>query len=110
VPDVGTEALRALAIALAPHLRECLAVEQREGELVDVARAVPLPRRTVYGACRRGDLVALKRGRRWLATREAVESWLRKGGPRLVAAPDDDGDLDDVRRSLMRQGPRSRSG
>jgi hypothetical protein len=50
--DVGEGALRALAIALAPHLREVLRAEARGTELVDVLLEVPGPKRAVMRACR----------------------------------------------------------
>jgi hypothetical protein len=110
--DASSVALRALAEALAPHLRELLDGARVEGELVDVAAVVPLPRRTVYRACRRGDVVGASRvGRRWLASRGAVEAWLRACGPRALATPaDDDEDLESVRRSLATPGRRRRAG
>lgn len=105
-PDVGADALRGLARALAPYLRDELGLEQREGEqLVDVAAVVPLPRRAVFAACRRGDIAgATKRSRRWVATRAALDAWLRAGGPRLVSASStDDGDeLTEMRSRLAR--------
>lgn len=107
--DVGADALRALAVALAPHLRELLVVEADGAQLVDVAEVVPLPRRAVYRACRTGDLAAVKRGRRWLATRAAVDAWVRLGGPRLVSPSPEEDDLEAVRRSLARSGPRRRT-
>jgi excisionase family DNA binding protein len=107
--ETAAAALRAFAVALAPYLRELLVVEADGVQLVDVAEVVPLPRRTVYKACRRGDLAAVKRGRRWLATRSAVDAWVRIGGPRLVRTSPEGDDLEEVRRSLMRVGPRRRT-
>jgi hypothetical protein len=104
--DAAATALRALATALAPYLRELLLAEQDAKGLLDVAQAVPLSRRALFAACRRGDLVAVKRGRRWLATRAAIDAWLRLGAARPVAGSCDDDDLEEVRRSLMRSGPR----
>ena len=107
-PETGTDALRALALALLPHLRELLGVHQGE-ELVDVAETVPLPRRTVFAACRRGQIEgASRRGRRWLATKSAVDAWLRAGGPRLVqTTADDEDELESMRRSLVSNGRRA---
>jgi excisionase family DNA binding protein len=107
--EAGADALRALAVGLVPYLRELLADEASAAKLVDVAAVVPLPRRTIYAACRRGDLVAVKRGRRWLAARTAVDAWLRLGGPRLVPLGSEDDDLEELRRSLLRPGRQSRA-
>ncbi len=108
--EAGADALRALAAALAPYLRKLLVDEVNAAHLADVADFVPLPRRTVYAACRRGDLAAVKRGRRWLATRAAIDAWLRLGGPRLVASPSEaDDDLENVRKSLARSEARKRT-
>jgi hypothetical protein len=100
-----------LAAALAPYLRELLLAEQDAKSLLDVAQAVPLSRRALFAACRRGDLVAVKRGRHWVATRAAIDDWLRLGAPHVVPASSEDDGLDEVRRSLMRpetRGPRRR--
>jgi hypothetical protein len=106
-PDAGAEAVRALARALLPHLRELLASEHRGEDLVEVAAVVPLPRRLVLAACRRGDVpAAVKRGRRWLANRAAIDTWLRAKGPRALPAPEDEDDLEPLRRSLARSGRR----
>ncbi len=102
----GSAALDALAEALLPRLLSRLATEQRDAELVDVAAVVPLPRRTVYRACRAGRIEgALRVGRRWLATRAAVDAWVRSCGPRAVPSPKDDAtdDLEPLRRSLARE-------
>jgi len=78
------------------------------GGLVDIAAAVPGPKRTLYAACRRGELPGAARvGRRWLAPRASIDSWLRGKGPRLVEAPKNDGDgLEHVRLRLMAGGRR----
>src|SRR5580692_3909036 len=106
--DAGPVALRALAEALAPHLRDLLDGARVEGELVDVLATVPAPRRSVLAACRSGAIAGASRvGRRWLASRGAVEAWLRVCGPRAVATPtDDEDDLESVRRSLATPGRR----
>jgi hypothetical protein len=99
--DAGVEAVRALARALLPHLRELMAAERHREDLVEVAAVVPLPRRLVLAACRRGKVSgAVKRGRRWLATRAAVDAWLRAKGPRAMSSPADEDDLEPLRRSL----------
>jgi excisionase family DNA binding protein len=109
-PEAGADALRALATALVPYLRKLLIDEVNGAHLADVAEVVPLPRRSVYAACRRGDLTAVKRGRRWLATRAAIDAWLRLGVSRLVASPSEaDDDLEKVRESLARSGARRRT-
>lgn len=108
--DAAPAALRALATALMPYLRELL-VEAASGEqlVVDVAKVVPLPKRAIHRACRLGELSAVKRGRRWLATRSAVDAWLRLGTPSLVTTSPEEDDSEEVRRSLMRSGPRRRA-
>lgn len=114
-PSADVEALRALARALAPYMRQELRLEERDGEqIVDVAAVVPLPRRAVCTACRRGEIAgATKRGRRWLATRAAVDAWLRAGGPRLVSPTaedaDQDDELEDLRQELARPPRRRRT-
>jgi hypothetical protein len=108
--EVGTDAIRALAVALLPYLRELGALEQRDGELADVAGVVPLPRRVVYAACRSGAIAGASRvARRWLATRSAIDAWLRARGPRLVQAEHDDDELEATRRRLTSPARRRRS-
>jgi excisionase family DNA binding protein len=85
-----------------PYLRQLLIDEVGEAQLVDVTKVVSLPRRTLHRACRRGDLAAVKRGRRWLATRAAIDAWLRLGAPHLVPPSPKEDDLEEVRRSLLR--------
>jgi excisionase family DNA binding protein len=100
--DAANAALDALADALLPRLLSRLATERRDAEHVDVAAVVPLPRRTVYRACRAGRIEGARRvGRRWLATRAAVDAWIRACGPRAVPSPDDD-ELEPLRRALAR--------
>jgi hypothetical protein len=107
----GVEALRLLARALAPYLREIIAATLREHEVVDVLDLLPgvdkrqALRRTALRACREGQIAeASKIARRWVAPRASVEAWLRSHGPRPVTAataePEDD--LEEVRRSLSR--------
>jgi hypothetical protein len=73
-----------------------------EADLVDVVQAVPAPKRVLMRACRTGEIIgACRVGRRWLASRAAVESWLRAHGPRLVAAPSKDADELDYLRSAL---------
>jgi hypothetical protein len=110
-PDAVADVLRGLALALAPHLVELLGAARVEAELVDVAAVVPLSRRVVYSACRRGDVAGAARvGRRWLATRAAVDAWLCSCGPRVVASPaDDEDELEATRRRLAAPGRRRRS-
>ena len=43
-----------------------------------LARASDLPRQTIAAARRRGDLKAIKSGRRWIILREDAEIWLRR--------------------------------
>lgn len=98
--DPAAGVLRSLAEALFPHIRELCELERRERELVDVLRTVPGPPRTLMAACRDGYIVGASRvGRRWLASRAAIDAYLRERGPRPVAAPDDD-ELEAVRRRL----------
>lgn len=99
--ETETAVLRALAAALLPYLRELLAFEQRGAELVDVADMVPLPRRQVFRACRSGAIVGASRvGRRWLATRGAVEAWVRSASATGQGMGDDD--LQELREALAR--------
>jgi hypothetical protein len=104
--DAGAEAVRVLAHALLPYLRELLAAERSGEDLLEVAAVVPLPRRLVLAACRRGDVPgAVKRGRRWLASRAAIETWLRAKGPQsLPERTVEEDDLEPLRRSLARAG------
>jgi hypothetical protein len=53
---VADATLRALAEALVPYLRELAAFDSGTTELVEVATAVPLPRRVVHRACRHGEI------------------------------------------------------
>jgi hypothetical protein len=111
--DPAVEALRGLARALAPYLREVLATDRGDDDVVDVATAVPLPKRLLFAACRRGEIVgAARKARRWYARRADVLVWLRARGPTAVGAPrEDDGaedDLEETRRSLLRPGTRGR--
>lgn len=104
--DTDATALRSLAKALLPYLREVLVAETDAETLLDVAKAVPLSRRALFAACRRGELVSVKKGRTWVASRAAIDAWLREGAPHTTS-PDDD-DLEEVRRSLLRSGPQRR--
>jgi hypothetical protein len=108
IPDANAIALRALAAALAPHLRELLAAERREDDLLDVLEAVPGPKRTIMRAARTGKIAGARRvGRRWLASRAAIDVWLRELGPRTMAARDDEADeLEPMRRRLLAGGSR----
>ncbi|RYG69730.1 DNA-binding protein, partial [bacterium] len=45
-------------------------------EWVDVLSVVPLPRKRVASACRRGELRAVKHGSKWLAKRRDVDAFL----------------------------------
>jgi hypothetical protein len=105
-----SSALRILALALLPYIEELLSVQRQNDGLVDVCGAVPGPRRTIMAACRRGDIVgAVRVGRRWLAPRAGIDTWLRARGPRNVPSPHgDEDDLESVRRSLATPGRRRR--
>jgi hypothetical protein len=101
--EPGADALRALATALAPYLRDVLGlVSTPTEELVDVVRFVPAPKRSVMHACRAGRIAGASLvGRRWVARRGAVEAWLRELGPRAVSAADnEDDELEDIRRRI----------
>ncbi|MGO9833970.1 MAG: helix-turn-helix domain-containing protein [Polyangiaceae bacterium] len=101
--DAGGAVLDALAEALLPRLVSRLAAMRQDADLVDVAAVVPLPRRTVYRACRAGSIEGARRvGRRWLATRAAIDAWVRSCGPRVVPSRDADDDLEPLRRSLAK--------
>jgi hypothetical protein len=109
--DRSSAAMRALAVTLVPYLQELLSTQRAGEALIDVCAAVPAPRRTVMGACRRGDVAgAVLVGRRWLAPQAGVDAWLRARGPRVVEQPrGDDDDLESVRRSLATPGRRRRA-
>jgi len=85
-----------------------------DGDLVDVASAIPASRRVLFAACRDGAIVGASRvGRRWIAPRSSIDEWLRSRGPRLVpAAPADEGDdeLEALRQSLARPDRKPRKG
>ena len=110
-PDPG-EALGAMAVALAPYLIP-LIVEALGGApkaaLVDVAAAVPARKRTLYAACRRGEIAGASRvGRRWLAPRASLDAWLASRGPRLVPALEEADELESVRQRLASGRKRGR--
>ncbi len=122
-PDAGGDALRALAVALAPHLQQLLLAQQHDQEFVDVLGMLPAPERKPGGkerhrvgieraalrACRSGAIEgASKVGRRWLAPRSAVLTWLRSQGPRPVISPADQGDGLDALRARLATPRRSR--
>lgn len=91
--------LRTLVLLAVPELR----LEQPGRDvLVDVVDTVPAPKRAVMRACRNGDVAGAARvGRRWLASRAAVDAWLlTKRPPAAIAPPDSVDDLDELRRSL----------
>lgn len=100
------------ATALAPMVAELLANEAHGGQLVDVVRAVPAPKRAVMRACREGRIAgAVRVARRWLAPRQSIETWVRSMGPRAVPAPKgEQDDLEEARASLARPGRRRRAG
>ncbi len=116
-PDPAVEALRILARVLAPYLREVLAAQQTDDDVVEIVAIVPLPKRRVFAACRRGEIEgAVRKARRWFARRADVLAWLNARGP-AVAGQREDGDgyedddearLEAVRRSLMTPGIRRR--
>jgi hypothetical protein len=116
--DTGHDvALRELAKALAPYLRELLALEHRDEDLVDVLEMLPRARRSerraAQGACRDGSIPgAAKVARRWRAPRASVLAWLQTLGPRSVPMPveGDGDDLEPLRRSLSTSGRRRRTG
>jgi hypothetical protein len=110
--EVGDGALRALALALRPILDELGALERRDEVLLDVASVLPAKdRRHAYKACRTGALAnASKLGRRWLARRSEIDTWLRTLGPRLVvpASTEDEDKVDRAIRRLAAPGRRRR--
>lgn len=108
IASADADAMRGLARALVPYLKELL--EQRQGaELVDVVREVPASKRAVMRACREGRIVgAVRVARRWLAPKSSVMAWLGQLGPRLVAPADEDDDLGPLRAELARP-PRKRT-
>jgi len=89
VADANIDAMRTLAVALAPFLLPLLREELARGgaldELVDVVEHVPAPPRTLQAACRSGAIEgARKVGRRWIAPRVSVDAWMRAHGPRAA--------------------------
>jgi hypothetical protein len=107
--DTDAIALRALVAALLAYLRELLLSERDADTLLDVAEAVPLPRRVLFAACRRGEFISVKRGPCWVATRKDIDNWLRLGAPHLPPSTEDD-ELEPLRRSLMRPESHRRRG
>jgi hypothetical protein len=104
VSDPNGEALRSLARALLPYLREELARDRSEGELLDVLEHVPGSQRSLMTACRTGEIAGAKKvARRWIATRAAIDAYLRTRGPRVVDRDDGD-ELDDLRTRIARGG------
>ncbi len=104
-PPDPSEALRAMATALAPLLVPLILEALRgatSAPLVDIAAAVPASRRSLYRAARAGEIAgAVRVARRWCAPRESLDAWLRARGPRLVEAPEDERDeLERVRARL----------
>jgi hypothetical protein len=104
---VACPTCRALAALLAKLVPQ---IERPEVEQVDVCAAVPGAERTVMRDCREGHIEgAAKIGRRWYASRPALDRYLRARGPRVVATPAEDEDaLERTRRRLMTPG-RSRT-
>ncbi len=74
----------------------------RGPDLIDVLSSIPGSRRSLLSACRSGEISgAVKIARRWLASRTAIDAYLRARGPRLVERDDaDEDDLEGVRRAL----------
>ena len=111
-PSVETgcaaEAIRALAAALLPQLREFIATDRLAHELVDIATYVPGSKRVIMRAAREGRIAnAARIGRRWIAPRASIEDWLRAQGPRVVERTNSNNDdLDGLRIRLARQGRR----
>jgi hypothetical protein len=114
--EAGADVLRLLRALVLMAVPELSAMRREDAELVDVVRTVPGPRRTLMRACRNGQIAGAARvGRRWLASRAAVEAWLRAHGPRLVsvAGEEDADDLDYLRSALAvpyRPAKRRRNG
>ncbi len=107
-PDLALDALaRALAPRIAPLIARLLGLAPREDHLVDVARAIPAPRKTLYRACREGGIQgAAVVGRRWLARQSAIDDYLRARGPRVVEDSDEDGDeFEELRARFARPVP-----
>jgi hypothetical protein len=97
---------------LLPRLRARLAAEACEVEIVDVVQTVPAPsaaKRVLLRACRSGAIAGAARvGRRWVASRAAIDVWLRAHGPRFVE-PERDGDALERMRTRFARG-RTRAG
>jgi hypothetical protein len=72
--DVGAEMLRLFRMLVLLAVPELGPDSRVQSELVDVVDTVPAPRRAVMRACRNGEIAgAASVGRRWIATRAAVE-------------------------------------
>jgi hypothetical protein len=100
---LADKALRALAVALAPYLREIAAAESQARDLLGVAK-LPIPKRAAYAACRRGEIQdAAKVARKWVASRGAVEEWFSGHVPSPKPAKVDEPDeFEELRRSLAK--------
>jgi hypothetical protein len=94
-------ALRAIAAAIAPFVRDLIVADLHDDRLVDVLATVPGTRRTILRACRRGAIHgAAKVGRRWVARRTSVDAWL--GTLTVLPCSNDDDEFEELRRSLAR--------
>jgi hypothetical protein len=100
--EVGADVLRLLRTLVLLALPELRLEQYAQDELVDVVDSVPAPKRAVMRACRNGEVAGAARvGRRWLASRAAVDAWLLTKRPGVaVAPPESVDDLDELRRSL----------
>lgn len=79
--------LRVIAGALAPYLLETLRDHEAATGWVDVAAALPTCKRTLWRACRRGELPARRLKRRWLARRSDLDAWIESHPTGTAPAP-----------------------
>jgi hypothetical protein len=103
VTPAADSALRALAVALRPILRQLDEAEGHRGELVDVVQMIPSSKRAVMAACRAGKIAgAVRIARRWCAPKASVEAWLQQFGPRPVELEQEEDGLEQLRKRISR--------
>jgi excisionase family DNA binding protein len=75
VESLDDRALERLAEALAPHLDVGAEPGPAAYTVATLARELDLSERAIRAAIQRGELAAVKRGRTYLITRQAVGAW-----------------------------------